>query len=228
MNVDRFFVECLDELESRATWESSEYSLLRAGGLLRELLIDGLPVVREVNRERRLTLTFRVRRPPTTNDVVAWHINSLDPNTEAEDGTIEDLDLDHLLQVPVIHLGPDRLTIKDIVTLAANVRGGVHRGKPETREHKLIEAFQLKVTLGETPAELIALIPIVSVVLRGLEPLREAARRDMPPELPLEPGGGRRVTATYTPQPGVKPKGEATLEVRYTEPTNPNPATLRG
>jgi hypothetical protein len=32
VNADQLSAECLDELESRATWEASEYSLLRASG----------------------------------------------------------------------------------------------------------------------------------------------------------------------------------------------------
>jgi hypothetical protein len=201
MNADRFFVECLVELESRASWQSSEYSLLRAGAILRELLVDGLPVVHEVNRERHAPVVFRVRRPPApaASEAAHWHLGSLDPDTQAGGGTIEDLSLDRFLQVPVMYFGLDRVTVGDVITLAANVRGGVHRGKAETRQHKLVEAYRLKVSLGDTPVELTALIPIASVVLKGLRPLREIASREMPAESPPEPDGRTLISATWSP-----------------------------
>lgn len=55
----------------------------------------------------------------------------------------------------------------------------------------------MKLDLGETPLELFALVPIAHVVLSGLQPLRDAALRDLPPKSQPEPDGGRRVTATY-------------------------------
>jgi len=190
VNADRFFVECLDELESRATWESSEYSLLRAAGLLRELLLDELPVVTEVNRERRLPLSFTIRRAPMDSRPGTWWIGGLDPDQPGE-GPVEDLNLTNLLRVPLLDLGTDRLTIKDLITLAA--------------------------------------------MLKGLQPLREAARRDMPADLPAEPDGGRRVTARYTP--GLVPddaKGRTPAEVinlraRFTAPPiEPDPPRIEG
>jgi hypothetical protein len=198
MNVDRFFVECLDELESRATWESSEYSLLRAAALLRLLLVDGLPLVTEVNRARRLPETYAVRRAPMDTQPGTWWLGGLDPDHPAE-GQIEVLDRKNLLQVPLLDLVQERLTIRDLIQLAANVRGGVHRGKPETRKHQFMESYPLKLQLGDTPLELYALVSVATVVLKGLQPLRAAARRDMPPDLPPEPDGGRRVTARYAP-----------------------------
>jgi hypothetical protein len=121
VDADRLFAECLTELESRATWEASEFALLRASGLLRILLLDEVPLVIEVNRSRRIKLAFRARHSPQRGpqDVALW-LGGLDPEHPSDDGLVEDLSLKNLLQIPVVFLGPDRITVRDMITLAAN------------------------------------------------------------------------------------------------------------
>jgi hypothetical protein len=236
VNADRFFVKCLDELESRATWEASEYSLLRAAAILRGLIAGGLPLVSEVNRGPNLQLTFRVRHSPIPKPQdAAWWLGGLDPEQSADGGVVEDLTLPQLLAEPIIFLGPDRITVYDMITLAANVRGGVHYGRPRKRKHQLVEDLRIKLAIGDTPIELTAMIPISHVVLAGLGPLRDLVLADLPPVLPPEPDGGRHVTARYVPEVVPDKPSDApppSMTVRYTAPTSapgarPRPGSRR-
>ena len=60
MDPDQLFLKTLSDLERRTGSEASEYDVLRSSALLRQLLLDGSPLVHQVNRHRRLTLVFRV------------------------------------------------------------------------------------------------------------------------------------------------------------------------
>jgi hypothetical protein len=202
MDADRLFAESLDELEARATSDASEYSLLRASSVLRLLLLDGTPLVAEVNRARDIRVSYRVRRSPkpTPSDLVFW-LGGLDPDDgTGVAGSIEDLGRDEFLAVPVLYLGPEVITIHDMISLAANIWGGVHHGRPrkDNWKQQLVERLnqQMKLELGGTPAQLLSMIPVSRVVLRGLRPLREAVLADLPPAYVPESGGGRRVRVT--------------------------------
>ena len=88
MDPDQLFLKTLSDLERRTGSEASEYDVLRSSALLRQLLLDGGPLVHQVNRHRRLTLVFRVNvREPTWRRVGSdppsfWtRHDGLDPET---------------------------------------------------------------------------------------------------------------------------------------------------
>jgi hypothetical protein len=167
------------------------------------LLLDELPLLTEVNRSRQLKLTFKVRHSPVPSPQDAyWWLGGLDPDQAVERGSIEEVSLKTLLAEPIIFLGADRITVRDMITLSANVRGGVHHGHALRRQHQLVESLRIKLELGDTPLELTAVVPIAHVVLAGLRPLRDLVLADLPASPPPEPGGGRRVRARYVPEPG--------------------------
>jgi hypothetical protein len=193
MEVDRLFIETLDDLRGRAVWGASEYALLRAAALLRELVLDDRPLVLAVNRARQHQLTYRVREPPPNPRLLAWL--GIDPAETAEGGAVQDLRIKELLAFPMFFLDRSTLTVKDLILLGANVLGGVHLGPAKTASHQAHEIYPLKIKHGSTPLELVALVPITAVLLRGLEPLREAVFRD----LPTVPEYGGRVAVTMLP-----------------------------
>ncbi len=223
MDADRLFVESLGELEARATTDASEYSLLGASSVLRLLLLDGTPLVAEVNRARDIKVSYRVRRSPKPKpeDLVFW-LGGLDPDDDSTGvaGSIEDLGRDDFLAVPVLYLGPEVITIHDMISLAANIWGGVHHGQPrkDNWKQQLVERLnqRMKLELGDTLAQLLSMIPVSRIVLRGLQPLREAVLADLPPAYVPESGGGRRVRVTMV---GSKEVAEgSSVQVRYTAP----------
>jgi hypothetical protein len=192
LDIDRFFLETLDDLESRAIWGASEYSLLRASALLRELLIDERPLVHQVNRKRQLRLRFGVRQaPPRDSKDLFWL--GIDPSESVEaaglaGGKVVEVGVPQLLGLEMLFLGASTLTARDLITLGANVQGGVHHGPARDPQHRALQDFSIQVSHGRTPIELVAMIPISHVLLAGLEPLRSRVRLELP-ELPPDPGG---------------------------------------
>lgn len=201
MEADRLFIETLDDLAERARWQSSEYALLRAAGILRELLLDGSPLVQQVARPGRPKPVYRARRrkPDLSGEPWFW-LGGIDPEHPVAPehpnadrlgeliGPVEAMDLKDLLAVQMICLGPEGrraggalryLTVRDMIRYHAHVSGGVHHGKAEEPQHLALEQFPIRIGYGTIPIELMAIASITPVVLRGLQPLREAIEKDL-------------------------------------------------
>jgi hypothetical protein len=150
-----------------------EYDLLRAAALLRELLLDDSPLAHQVNRGFQMPLRFRLRVKALEpgQEFLIWL--GIDPNA-AVDAPIREVGLTEFLGTVLVFLPSSKITIGQVVTLAANVRGGVHRGRPKDPAHQAFESFRLKFRHGDMPMELLLVVEIAKVVLAGLEPLRRA------------------------------------------------------
>ena len=179
MDVDRLFLETLDDLETRIRQDASEYDLLRAAALLRELLLDASPLVHQVNHATKTALRFRIRVkvPDPGHEFEIWL--GLDPSAKV-DVPIREVDLKELLRISLVFLPSSRITVRQVITLAANVRGGVHRERPKDPAHEAFENFRLKLRHGDMPLELLLVVEISRIVLAGLEPLRSAVRDRSP------------------------------------------------
>jgi hypothetical protein len=179
MDVDRLFLETLDDLETRTRQDASEYDLLRAAALLRELLVDESPLAHQVKGATGAPLRFRLRMktPEPGSGFEMWL--GLDPDTSS-DVPIREVGLQEFLGTPLVFLPSSKITVRQVVTLAANVRGGVHRGRPKDPAHQAFENFRLKLRHGDMPLELLLVVGIAKVALAGLEPLRLVARDRSP------------------------------------------------
>ncbi len=184
MDVDRFFVDTLDDLQSRATWDASEYALLRASALLRELLVDPKPLVEQANREHRLRLRYQVRTPPSTPGLLFWL--GIDPEEPADGGPIKSLTVSQLLAQNLVFSASMAFSVRDLITYGANVLGGVHHGDASSDVHRALRDAPLKIEHGGRPLGLVAMVPIAHVVLSGVRPLSDAIRAGLPPARPFD------------------------------------------
>jgi hypothetical protein len=184
MDLDRFVVETLDDLEARATWDASEYNLLRMSALLRELLVDGRSsLVVQANRTRRLRLRYHVRTAPASAGLVAWL--GIDPEEAAEGGPVKSLTLDELLAVGMVFAPSMTFSVRDLITYGSNVLGGVHIGDPSDA-HQGLRDHPLKIEHAGRPLGLVAMVPLAHVVLAGVRPLREVIRAGLQPIRPFD------------------------------------------
>ena len=151
--------------------EGSQYSLIRAAGLLRQLFLDAMPLVHVVNRPYRQKIEFETidyrQQHPISPDA---HKVELDSYFFPGAKTIK-IDLEDFLKAPCFRIGDITATVRDLIRACANVKGGVHLGKAKTSEENIVldwdRTFRL---LGEEPS-LKAIAGVCRVALRGLEPL---------------------------------------------------------
>lgn len=116
------FLETLADLERKLD-SSTPYGLVRASGLLRQLLTDGGRLVHLVNREYRLRLEFVVpdgSDPAPFGPMVQW------VDVSARAAQERTCDLDRFLAYKVLHFEKDAFSVKEIIRAVANKGGGVH------------------------------------------------------------------------------------------------------
>jgi hypothetical protein len=167
---DRFFLETVRDLD-RKVLDGSRYELIRAAGLVRQLLMDGL--IDLVNRGYRRQVTFEIvnpklRLPVPASTVALWQ--NIDPVPDAYANAVR-VRLKELLKTWVLKYAGQDLTVYNVVNACANTKGGVHRGQPNSAEQAAVVALDEILNAAGVEPSLFALSGICKVVLRGLGPL---------------------------------------------------------
>jgi hypothetical protein len=182
LNVDLLFINTLDELAQRTVMGAPEYDVLMSAGLLRKLLLDGgNSLMDQVNRERRLQLTFAIcvssefERALRAMTPTAWSLgDGLDPQTTAVDAEVEHVKRDRFLARTVMIANGVEYSVHDVIKTAANVVGAVHAGEGRSERDRLLAEMNRQLSVGGMGAVVQALPAISRVTLQGLEPLRRA------------------------------------------------------
>jgi hypothetical protein len=151
--------------------DGTRYGLIRAAGLLRQLLLDSTPLVHVVNRAYRKKIEFEVidyRTSPPLSPQAHWQ--NLDASRFPGANTIT-VNLGALLRAPCLVLEGSTASVRDLIAACANAKGGVHLGRARTsQENALLDWDQAFTLIGEQPS-LLAIAGLCRVVLRGLDPL---------------------------------------------------------
>jgi hypothetical protein len=174
---ERLFLATCTDLEGRIT-HLDEYGLLRAAGLLRQLLLDETRLIDVVNRKFRIKVAFLVMDRRSNMEMVAadgaefYSVeDGLDPST-ARPGTTIELTRDQLLKWKVMFVSGHYVTVHDLIDQLAHIEGGVHSGSPKTdKEKSLVQAAGM-FGIGGLPAGIRMVAAIGRVVVSGLAPLR--------------------------------------------------------
>jgi hypothetical protein len=180
MDADKLFLERTKKIETLVQ-SNSEIDLLDLSAVLRQLLLDGYPLIHEVNRDRRLKVSFEVGDfsiQPDAHTTVLSLEDGVDPETRRSAALPrKEVALNGFLGHKILYLQGKPHSVRDVIKHGANVAGGVHRtANPEDR-HKLIADFSASVSLGGVPGAIRVLKAIGRVPLRGLRPLIEAVEK---------------------------------------------------
>jgi hypothetical protein len=181
----RFFIETLRDIDQKVI-ERRPYSLIRAAGLLRQLLLDEHPLVDTVNQKLRLRIRYTIMTSDDTPEQILpgleVHWKNINSEWFPRSPTVE-VDRDRLLSTVILRLGQSGATVRDIIRVCANAKGGVHMGSGRGDRENIALAFDSGYAyLGEEPS-LAALAGICRVVLRGLAPLVTALRGNGPTQV---------------------------------------------
>jgi len=163
----------LEKIDSRA----SEYEMLRAATLLRQLLLDGAPLIHIANERFKLSIHFPVCGIEYVKTVFElnpdnYHaLDSIHASTRISGDGPKLLNLSEFLSTPVLITNGSIQTIEIVIKHAAIILGSVHFGIPKYNEQLEpaytngdITSFGLSINAQQ-------LKPIVRVTLDGLRPL---------------------------------------------------------
>jgi hypothetical protein len=170
--AESLFLATLLDIDQKLE-EASRYSLIRAAGLLRQLLLDSPSLVDAANRGHREKFEFEVidfQEPPPVPHEAHWQ--NLDPSHFPGAKTVK-LNQQRLLQAPVLEMRGATATVRDLIRACANAKGGVHLGKARTSGEDTIINWDRAVALAGEEPSLRAVAGLCRVVIRGLVPLVE-------------------------------------------------------
>ena len=168
------FIQTVADLERRCA-SGDDYELLGIAALLRKLLLDP-PLLMGVNGELRLPIKFHVPKEHKVDPATTFYsaMDAFHPDLLAKDPRSRFVNRDAFLKVLVAHVGGQKVTVKDIITFEANMKGGVHLGEPSTDAQRALSWSSNKVNMKGFTFSLYHLRLIGLVVLNALRPLRDA------------------------------------------------------
>lgn len=175
-----FLCNKYDELKELV--ESREpYDLTKASAIIRQLLIDGTPLMNQANSHHKLKITFPVSQfsvpdlsEPINRGMVIWiKQDSLYPPEKTSD-PCDYLKRDQFLSKKIMLLYGKEISIKDVIKFEANVKGGVHLKNVLSKdEEKRMELLANHISiLGDRPTRRIQ-SSIGKSVIEGLKKLRQ-------------------------------------------------------
>lgn len=171
--AEQLFISTLIDLDQKAT-AGTKYSLIRAAGLLRQLLMDGTPLVHVVNRKYRVPVEFETidfSGAPPGDPEVHWLVLDPEPFPNAR---IQTCTLQQFVAAPCLSWNGHRASVGDLVSACANAKGGIHLGRAKVSAEQLLLDWDEVVTmLGDDPS-LRAIKAVTRVALRGLTRLARA------------------------------------------------------
>lgn len=176
--IHDLFIGTLDDMEAKLR-SPTVYNRVRLSALLRQLLLDGEPLIDRVNRDFRLRIRFEVTDPPPIlrpdDRTVIWiEADGIAPHPDLPGFGRKSVKRDELLARHVAKVGPHYYSVHDLIDQVAHVAGGVHAGVPDSDVlSRLTTAGELVIVFG-APMAIGLLPPVARVVLDGLAPLRAA------------------------------------------------------
>lgn len=175
IDVELSFLRFTLDLQARIA-TNDPFNLREASAILRRLLLDARPIIHLVNRTYRQKLRFpfveerHIKEPP---EGPAFQFSNLCPDF-ADPAKFQILSLDDFLAKPVLRDRERSFTVREVVDVCANLKGGIHFGEPLSQE----EASLIKLDRSYLPffvdATFAALPGIGWTTINGTRPLLDA------------------------------------------------------
>lgn len=185
MDRDQLFLQTLEDLRKKTDSEAIDYEMLMSAALLRKLLINGSPLLHEVNRHRREKIRFLVSpedaytRMVLEDAPVFWgKYEAISPRL-GQSRAGEEVDLDGFLATRVMLVRSVNVSVQDVIRHVSHLEGAVHAGHPKDDRDALLHAVNAELQVGGVGAVVRTLRGIAAVVLDGLEPLAARIRHEL-------------------------------------------------
>jgi hypothetical protein len=178
LSPEELFVRRFDEINAGLR-ARDDFDRLKTASALRQLLLDGSPLLHEVNRTRKLKIQFVVNNVGTSADFstppdLLFHGRGLDPSGGQPVTGTRTVNLDQFLSTPVVESPTGSVTVKDIIGFIANKAGGVHFDSSRSRQDAKLEELLGTVSRFGIDSVAASLDAIARITLSALSPLRRA------------------------------------------------------
>lgn len=172
---ERSFLRFVLDLQARVMIKD-RFNLLEASAILRRLLLDARPILHLVNREHRHQLRFPFVLQSQVKDIgesSAFRFTNLCPDF-ADAAEIQSMPLDAFLGAEVLRDHAQAFSVRDVIDVCANLKGGIHFGDPVSQADQALKKLDENYLPFFVDASLAALPGIAWTVVGGVRPLIEA------------------------------------------------------
>lgn len=180
---ENFFLNTIDELKERLS-KLTEYDILKASGLLRQLLIDGYSLVDQINKIYRVKIQYCVQKsfefpelnslPDGSEPKVLYGMNFILPIEGSSN--IELLNLSDFLKYEVLQYQSENFTVLDVIKICANKYGGIHVEDVKKSREKSLDVLHNYFSLNKSSSILHSMYNISIICVNSLQPLAEAIK----------------------------------------------------
>jgi hypothetical protein len=175
------FIRPIDKLTATIVTRSPD-GVFDAVVLVRQLLMDKMPLIHRANKNFRLKLLFTVN--PMVFDgmpaflreegAVFMHIDWFSPWI-APHRKPETVDIGRFLAQPIMLIDGAEITVRDIIDYLAHYAGAVHSNDAKTPASRALEKFSKDWNARlENPIVLRILVPIIQIIVADSYPLYQA------------------------------------------------------
>lgn len=176
MTREQLFIYTIRDLEKKLV-ATDQYEILMIAGLLRKLLLDGTPLMDQINTDHP-KVKFIINSKPIPEDkyLSVWSIeDGLDPATAVPYlcKTIE-VDRGQFLSTKILKVTDKVFSVKDVILHLAHVEGAVHAGSTKDEKDVILNRFIQEWQIGGVAATFRLLKAITRVTVKGLKPLESS------------------------------------------------------
>lgn len=171
---EQLFLNTVQDLRSKIRTNTT-YSLIRACGLCRHLLLDKHPLLHQANRPHKLNIQFHIK--DYTNTPMSHDYKGSGGRTILPIGDSKFVKLDEFLKTKIHYYGKNEFTVIDILDAACHYYGGIHTGTPDLKQQYL--ARLNKFYNKETNISFWHMAAICKVVLKAIKPLETHIKKNI-------------------------------------------------
>lgn len=167
LSHEQLFVHTVQDLRSKIR-ANTTYSLIRACGLVRHLILDGVGCLsNQANRAYKKQIRYHIK--DFENAPMTYDYNGSGGRTILPIGKSKLVKLEEFLKSKIHYSFRDEFTVYDFIVTGAHYYGGVHTGAPDSKQEQLarLNRFYRK----ETNISFWHIGCICKVVLKAMKPL---------------------------------------------------------
>ena len=171
---EQLFLGTVQDLRTKIRVNTT-YSLIRACGLCRHLLLDEQPLLHQVNKTHKLPIRFHIK--DYTNAPMSHDYKGSGGRTILPLGDSKLVKLEEFLKTKIHYVCKNEFTVKDILDAASHYYGGIHSGKPDLKQQYLakLNRFYNK----ETNISFWHMGTICKVILKAIKPLENHVKKNI-------------------------------------------------
>lgn len=175
LSHEELFVRTVQDLRTKIRLNTT-YSLTRACGLCRHLLLDKAALFHQANKTFKLPLTFNIK--DYTNIPLSHDYKGSGGRTILPLGESKNVKFDEFLKIKIHFSGRNEFTVKEMIDAACHYYGGIHSGKPDLKQQYLarLNRFYKK----ETNISFWHMAAICKVILKAMKSLETLIKSKSP------------------------------------------------